>query len=82
MARIWKWSVVVFLLIGLCRHQEEAMMTALMDTPFMVWDLLLNVLLAACLWFFKHYSKNRIHELFFNYFQTIVSCHLWTSHET
>ena len=50
MARIWKWSVVVFLLIGLCRHQEEAMMTALMDTPFMVWDLLLNVLLAACLW--------------------------------
>ena len=50
MARIWKWSVVVFLLIGLYRHQEEAMMTALMDTPFMVWDLLLNVLLAACLW--------------------------------
>ena len=37
MARIWKWSVVVFLIIGLCCHQEEAMMNALMDTPYMVW---------------------------------------------
>ena len=44
MARIWKWSVVVFLIIGLCCHQEEAMMNALMDTPYMVWDLFLNVI--------------------------------------
>ncbi|UTY39005.1 hypothetical protein NMU03_15710 [Allocoprobacillus halotolerans] len=50
MARIWKWCVVIFLLIGLLRHQEEAMMVALMDTPYMVWDLLLNVILSACLW--------------------------------
>lgn len=69
MARIWKWSVVVFLLIGLCRHQEEAMMTALMDTPFMVWDLLLNVLLAACLWggFLNIIQKTG----FMNYFSII-----------
>ena len=50
MARIWKWSVVVFLIIGLCCHQEEAMMNALMDTPYMVWDLFFNVILSACLW--------------------------------
>ena len=79
MARIWKWSVVVFLIIGLCCHQEEAMMNALMDTPYMVWDLFFNVILSACLWggFFKCYSKNRFYELFFFFIETTLSSHLW-----
>lgn len=50
MARIWKWCIVIFLCIGLYGHQEEKMMVALMDTPYMVWDLILNVILSACLW--------------------------------
>ena len=62
MARIWKWSVVVFLIIGLCCHQEEAMMNALMDTPYMVWGFIFQCYF-ICLfmgWFFKCYSKNRV----------------------
>ncbi len=69
MARIWKWSIVLFLLVGLLSHQEEEMMIALMDTPFMVWDLIINVLLSACLWggFLNIIQKTG----FMNYFSII-----------
>ena len=50
MARVWKWSVVIFLLTGLLLHREEAMMNALMDTPYQVFDLVMTVILSACLW--------------------------------
>ena len=50
MARVCKWSVVIFLLTGLLLHREEAMMNALMDTPYQVFDLVMTVILSACLW--------------------------------
>ena len=76
MARIWKWSVVVFLIIGLCCHQEEAMMNALMDTPYMVWDLFFNVILSACLWggFLNVIQKT---GFIFFFIETTLSSYLW-----
>lgn len=50
MAKIWKWCVVIFLLIGLLLHREEDMMNAMMDTPYVVFDLVMSVIFSACLW--------------------------------
>lgn len=50
MAKLWKWCIIIFLMIGLFMHREEEMMNALMDTPYMVFDLVLTVILSACLW--------------------------------
>lgn len=66
MARLWKWSVVLFLLCGLLLHKEEEMMTGLMDTPYLVLDLVMTVILSAALWggFLKIIEKTG----FMNYF--------------
>ena len=53
MARVWKWSVVIFLLTGLLLHREEAMMNALMDTPYQVFDS--HFISLSMGWFFKYY---------------------------
>lgn len=50
MAKLWKWCVVIFLMIGLLLHREEEVMTALMNTPYLVVDLVMTVVLSACLW--------------------------------
>ena len=50
MAKVWKWSVVIFLLTGLLLHHEEDMMNAMMETPYLVFDLVTTVILSACLW--------------------------------
>lgn len=50
MAKLWKWSLVVFLLTGLFMHRENEVMNAMMETPFKVFDLVLTIVLSACLW--------------------------------
>ncbi len=50
MAKLWKWSLVIFIVIGLMEHNEDQMMEAFMNTPFVVVELLMNVVLSACLW--------------------------------
>lgn len=50
MARLWKWSMVLFLLIGLLTHHEETMIQSIMDTPYIAFQLVLTVVLSACLW--------------------------------
>lgn len=50
MAKLWKWSVVIFLLTGLLLHREEDMMNAIMETPYVVFDLVWTMILSACLW--------------------------------
>lgn len=50
MDKIWRFGMVVFLLCGLLLGHEEDMMTAMMDTPFMVLDLVITLILSACLW--------------------------------
>jgi len=70
MARIWKWCIVIFLLIGLLLHREEDMMNAIMDTPYTVFDLVFTVILSACLWggFLNIIEKTG----FMNYFSFIL----------
>lgn len=70
MARVWKWSIVIFLLIGLVLHREEDMMNALMDTPYQVFDLVMTVVLSACLWggFLNIIEKTG----FMNYFSVLL----------
>lgn len=69
MAKLWKWSVVIFLLVGLLLHREEEMMNAIMDTPYQVFDLVTTVILSACLWggFLNIIDKTG----FMNYFSII-----------
>lgn len=50
MAKIWKYSIVIFFIIGLFLHHEGEMMTSVMETPYMVFDLVTTVVLSACLW--------------------------------
>lgn len=50
MARLWKWCMVIFLLIGMMLGHEDEMMTSLMNTPFLVFDLVLTLILSASLW--------------------------------
>ena len=70
MAKLWKWSVVIFLLIGLLLHREEDMMNALMETPYQVFDLVMTVILSACLWggFLNIIEKTG----FMNYFSIVL----------
>lgn len=70
MARLWKWSIVIFLLIGLLLHHEEDMMNALMETPYQVFDLVMTVILSACLWggFLNIIEKTG----FMNYFSIVL----------
>lgn len=70
MAKLWKWSIAVFLLIGLLLHREEAMMEALMETPYQVFDLVTSVILSACLWggFLNIIEKTG----FMNYFSVLL----------
>ncbi len=50
MAKLWKWSIVLFFVIGLILHRENEVMSAVINTPFIVLDLLTTVILSACLW--------------------------------
>ncbi|MFR7592270.1 MAG: hypothetical protein ACLUVC_12545 [Longibaculum sp.] len=70
MAKVWKWSVAIFLLIGLILHREEDMMNAIMDTPYQVLDLVMSVILSACLWggFLNIIEKTG----FMNYFSIVL----------
>lgn len=76
MAKIWKWCVMIFFIVGLVMHQEEAMMSALMDTPFMVWDLVFQVILSACLWggFLNIIEKTGFMNYFSILFRPLLKC--------
>jgi len=50
MAKLWKWGIVLFMIMGLLMHREEAMMNAILETPYLVLDLVTTVILSACLW--------------------------------
>lgn len=50
MAKLWKMGMIVFIVCGLLTHHEEEMMNAMMDTPYMVLELVMTLFLSACLW--------------------------------
>ena len=70
MAKIWKYSIVIFFIIGLFLHHEGEMMTSVMETPYMVFDLVTTVVLSACLWggFLNIIEKTG----FMNYFAVVL----------
>ena len=69
MARLWKYAMICFLMIGLIMRRENEMMDAMMNTPFVVLDLLTTLILSACLWggFLNIIEKTG----FMNYFSMI-----------
>ena len=63
MARLWRYGMAVFLICGLLTEREEDLVNAIMDTPdFMVLDLVMTLVLSACLWggFFKDSLKRQV----------------------
>lgn len=70
MAKLWKWSLVICLICGLLLHREEDMVNAMMEAPYMVMDLVITLILSACLWggFLKIIEQTG----FMNYFAFIL----------
>lgn len=50
MAKIWKYGMICFLLIALINQREDKLMDAIMNTPSIAMNLVLTVVLSACLW--------------------------------
>lgn len=50
MAKIWKYGMVVFFIYALFQHNEEQLMNGIMETPSIAFDLVLTLILSACLW--------------------------------
>lgn len=70
MAKLWRYGMVIFLICGLVMHREEDMMLSIMDTPYEVFDLVMTLILSACLWggFLKIIEKTG----FMNYFSFLL----------
>ena len=49
MSRLFHDGLIVFLIVGVLMNREDAM-TALLNTPFQVFDLVKTLILSACLW--------------------------------
>lgn len=66
MAKIWRYGMIIFFLCGLLLNKEEDMMIALMDTPFQVLDMVMTLILSACLWggFLKIIEKTGFMDFF------------------
>ena len=50
MAKIWTYGMVLFLGCGLLLGNSDMMMNAMMDSPFLVIELLMSIVLSGCLW--------------------------------
>ena len=50
MSKLFHYGFIVFLIVGLMMNNENEMMTALLNTPFQVFDLVKTLVLSACLW--------------------------------
>ncbi len=50
MAKLWRYGILLFLICGVLMHREEDMMITIMDTPYVVFDLVMTLILSACLW--------------------------------
>lgn len=50
MAKIWTYGMVIFLGCGLILGNSDQMMSAMMDSPFLVIELMMSIVLSGCLW--------------------------------
>ena len=70
MAKIWSYGMIVFIGCGLILGNSDAMMSAMMDSPFLVIELMMSLVLSGCLWggFLKIIEMSG----FMNYFSFIL----------
>ena len=66
MAKIWTYGMIMFIGCGLILGNSDQMMSAMMDSPFLVIELMMSLVLSGCLWggFLKIIEKSG----FMNYF--------------
>lgn len=50
MAKIWKYGMVIFFVYALFSHNEDQLMNSIMETPAIAFELVLTLILSACLW--------------------------------
>lgn len=50
MAKLWKYGMILFIVISLITSREEALMSAFMETPSLTFDLVLSLVLSAFFW--------------------------------
>lgn len=70
MAKLWKYGMIVFFICTLIMHNEDKFMNAIYETPKLTFDLVLTLVLSACLWngFLNIIEKSE----FMNYFSFIL----------
>lgn len=50
MGKIWKYGMIVFIVLSLLNGRYEELMDAFMETPSLTFDLVLSLVLSACFW--------------------------------
>lgn len=70
MAKIWTYGLILFIGCGLILGNSDAMMSAMMDSPFLVIELMMSLVLSGCLWggFLKIIESSG----FMNYFSFLL----------
>lgn len=48
--KLFKWGICLFLIVGIFTGNINNMMNKMIDTPKQVYDLVLTLILSACLW--------------------------------
>lgn len=70
MGKLWKYGMILFFLCALFMHNEDSLMNAIYETPRLTFDLVLTLVLSACLW---NGFLNIIEESqFMNYFSFLL----------
>lgn len=70
MAKIWTYGMILFIGCGLILGNSDQMMSAMMDSPFLVIELMMSLVLSGCLWggFLKIIEESG----FMNYFSFLL----------
>ena len=50
MNKIFHYGIILFIIVGLIFNKQEAMLKALLQTPFDVFELCKTLILSICLW--------------------------------
>ena len=50
MNKIFHYGIIIFLIIGFLLNKQETMLSAILQTPFEVFDLCKTLILSICLW--------------------------------
>ena len=50
MAKVFKFGLILFVLIAFCTNHQNVMFSAILQSPLQVFDLIKVLVLSACLW--------------------------------